>query len=48
MSLIGKKPIAVPSGVKVQAENGLVLVEGPKGKISRPLSHRLNLELKDN
>jgi len=48
MSLIGKKPIAIPSGVKVQAENGQLMVEGPKGKIARPFSHRLNLELKDN
>ncbi|MDD2751814.1 MAG: 50S ribosomal protein L6 [Candidatus Omnitrophica bacterium] len=48
MSLIGKKPIAVPKDVKVLAENGQVMVEGPKGKISRSLSHRINLELKDN
>ena len=31
MSRIGKKPIAIPSGVEVQIENNLVTVKGPKG-----------------
>ena len=34
MSRIGKKPIAIPSGVKVAIANGQVKVEGPKGKLS--------------
>lgn len=37
MSRIGKKSIAVPKGVRVQVENGVVTVEGPKGKLSRPV-----------
>ncbi len=34
MSRIGKKPIAIPKGVKVAVANGEVKVEGPKGKLS--------------
>lgn len=35
MSRIGKKPIAIPSGVKVEIKDGFVEVSGPKGKLSR-------------
>jgi len=48
MSRIGKKPIAIPSGVKVEAKDGSVFVEGPKGKLNRVLSSRIPLEIKDN
>ena len=34
MSRIGKKPIAVPSGVKVAVDGQAVRVEGPKGTLS--------------
>lgn len=34
MSRIGKKPVAIPKGVKVAVSNGEVKVEGPKGKLS--------------
>lgn len=37
MSRIGKKPVAIPSGVKVSVDATRVLVEGPKGKLSQPL-----------
>jgi large subunit ribosomal protein L6 len=33
MSRIGKQPIAIPGGVKVQVANGTIRVEGPKGKL---------------
>ena len=35
MSRIGKQPIAIPAGVKVAVEKGVVKVEGPKGKLSQ-------------
>ena len=38
MSRIGKLPIPVPAGVKVQVGDGLVRVEGPKGKLERRLA----------
>jgi large subunit ribosomal protein L6 len=43
MSRIGKQPIAVPAGVKVQVSAGKVLVEGPKGKLE--LSHHSNIAI---
>ncbi|MFA5570505.1 MAG: 50S ribosomal protein L6 [Sphaerochaetaceae bacterium] len=33
MSRIGKLPIVLPKGVTVKADNGVVTVEGPKGKL---------------
>src|SRR5690242_13195392 len=33
MSRIGKQPVAIPSGVKVQVDAGKIRVEGPKGKL---------------
>lgn len=48
MSRIGKKPIIIPKDVKVEVKDGQVLVEGPKGKLSRVLSERISLEFKEN
>src|SRR5262245_46187734 len=33
MSRIGKQPIAIPGGVKVQVADGKIKIEGPKGKL---------------
>src|SRR5437773_865332 len=35
MARVGKLPIPVPAGVKVHVSDGLVRVEGPKGKLER-------------
>jgi len=35
MSRLGKRPVKIPSGVKVAVNGGTVSVEGPKGKLSR-------------
>ncbi|MGE0724833.1 MAG: 50S ribosomal protein L6, partial [Alphaproteobacteria bacterium] len=35
MSRIGKKPIEVPAGVKISIKDGVVQVEGPKGKLTQ-------------
>ncbi|MCX5703172.1 MAG: 50S ribosomal protein L6, partial [Candidatus Omnitrophica bacterium] len=48
MSRIGKKPIIIPQGTKVQVNEGLVLVEGPKGKLTQSLTGRISLEIKEN
>ena len=37
MSRIGKKPIAIQKGVKVDVKPGTVEVQGPKGKLQQPL-----------
>jgi large subunit ribosomal protein L6 len=45
MSRIGKQPIALPEGVKVDIKDGIVLVEGPKGSLSRPLLEGIQLDM---
>src|SRR5579872_1669637 len=47
MSRIGRKPIAIPSGVKVQLAASAVEVQGPKGKMSVPLPRGIRFEQKD-
>jgi large subunit ribosomal protein L6 len=37
MSRIGRKPIPVPAGVKIQLAPDKIDVQGPKGKMSVPL-----------
>jgi large subunit ribosomal protein L6 len=46
MSRIGRKPIAVPAGVKVQIAPDSVEVQGPKGKLSVNLPRGIRLEQK--
>jgi large subunit ribosomal protein L6 len=45
VSRIGKKPIPIPQGVKIQVENGLVRAEGPKGKLSQPVPTGLSAKV---
>jgi large subunit ribosomal protein L6 len=48
MSRIGKKPIPVPSGVKInKLANGRVEVQGPKGKLNVLVPAQIKLEQKD-
>lgn len=43
MSRIGKKPIAIPAGVKVQMIGTKVSVQGPKGKLEIELHPRIKV-----
>src|SRR5438270_397303 len=47
MSRIGKKPIPVPSGVKVNIQRNLVSVQGTKGKLDTPVPTGIKVEQKD-
>ena len=47
MSRIGRKPIPVPSGVKIALQSDRVEVQGPKGKLTVPLPHGITFEQKD-
>jgi large subunit ribosomal protein L6 len=47
MSRIGRKPIPLPAGVKVQILDDAVEVQGPKGKLRVPLPPGIRLEQKD-
>ena len=48
MSRIGKKPIPIPSGVKVSVSNGTVSADGPKGKLSQPVPAGLSAVVEAN
>ena len=45
MSRIGKMPIALPAGVDVKFENGIVTVKGPKGTLSREIVGNIGVEV---
>lgn len=45
MSRIGKKPIPLPKGVKVQWQDGKVTVTGPLGKLEQVMPPRVTLEI---
>jgi large subunit ribosomal protein L6 len=47
MSRIGRKPIVIPSGVKVHIEGALIRAEGPKGKLSQPVPAGLKAAMDD-
>jgi large subunit ribosomal protein L6 len=45
MSRIGKKPIPIPKGVKVNVQAGAVEVQGPKGRLSQRLPPGIVFEM---
>lgn len=47
MSRVGKQPIPIPSGVKVELANGVVTVQGTKGKLSQKIHDDISVEIKD-
>ena len=48
MSRIGKMPIALPAGVEVKFENGVVTVKGPKGTLTREIVGNIGFEVEGN
>lgn len=47
MSRIGKNPVTVPKEAKVEINERIISVEGPKGKLTRQIPAGFSLELKD-
>jgi large subunit ribosomal protein L6 len=47
MSRIGKKIIAIPSGVEIKFQNKLLSVKGPKGTLDLAIYDEIDLEIKD-
>jgi large subunit ribosomal protein L6 len=43
MSRIGKQPIAIPDGVDVEVNPGLVKVKGPKGELTQVVSREMKV-----
>ena len=48
MSRIGNAPVAVPAGVEVNIDKGMVTVKGPKGELTQDVDTALTVELNDN
>lgn len=48
MSRIGRKPIAVPSGVDVKIDGNHIAVKGPKGTLERDVHKDMTLALENN
>jgi large subunit ribosomal protein L6 len=48
MSRVGKQPIAIPSGVKVNVSGSTLTVEGPKGKLEMGLRPEVEVKSGDN
>ncbi len=47
MSRIGKLPVEIPKGVKVNVNGSVVEVEGPKGKLSQELKGEISIKIED-
>jgi len=47
MSRVGKLPIKIPEGVKVDLEDSVIRVKGPKGFLERSLPKGITVELKE-
>lgn len=47
MSKIGKLPVAIPAGVTVSVNSGLVTVKGPKGELKQSIGDLVTVETKD-
>lgn len=48
MSRIGKRIIAIPENVTVEAKDNTVIVKGPKGELTTPIVKNIEVEVKDN
>ena len=47
MSRIGKLPVAIPSGVSVKIEDGVVTVKGPKGELTQKVDPSIIVKMED-
>jgi large subunit ribosomal protein L6 len=48
MSRIGKKPVAIPSGVTASMDDGIISVKGPKGTLSMPMRDEISYTLDES
>lgn len=47
MSRIGKLPVALPAGVTVTVDSGVLSVKGPKGNLTKKMPPRVSIECED-
>ena len=48
MSRVGKMPINIPNGVKVQVADGVITVSGPLGTLTRTYDKRIEIKEENN
>lgn len=48
MSRVGKKPIPIPNKTKVSYKDGVISVEGEKGKLTRTIHDAMGLDVQDS
>jgi large subunit ribosomal protein L6 len=48
MSRVGKLPVTVPQGVRINLQGAVLQVEGPKGKLQHEIPPGLQIETADN
>ncbi len=48
MSRVGKMPVKIPAGVKVNIQGNAITVKGPKGEMTRTFDPNITLEVKDS
>jgi large subunit ribosomal protein L6 len=48
MSRIGKKPVALPQGTKLEMTDGEIIVSGPKGTLKRPILEGVTVSVDGN
>ena len=46
MSKLGKLPVAIPAGVTVTVDPGLVTVKGAKGELKQAVNNKVTVEVK--
>lgn len=47
MSRVGKQPISIPKGAKIEIKDDVLYAEGPKGKVQQQLFSECPVEIKD-
>ena len=47
MSRVGKKPVALPDGVKAELKDGMLTVTGPKGSLVLPVHAKIQINVSD-
>jgi large subunit ribosomal protein L6 len=48
MSRVGRMPVKIPAGVKVNVEGAKVTVKGPKGELTQSFNPQIKIEVKDS
>ena len=48
MSRVAKNPVAIPSGVEVKLSANEIVIKGPQGTLSQPLTGNVEVKVEDN